>query len=138
MFSFDNLVLPTSATSVKSTTKFKGKPHQSLYGLLIPSDDSAYPFLPVTMVVPGETKLADVGSLVRTVGDLRPGRRVDGSRLTIVSSPTGTQEIIKMAKEIPIPSMSLGGPVEKAWLDAFGDVNLLIETGKKNASWKVR
>lgn len=138
MFSFDNLVLPTSATSVKSTTKFQGKPHQSLYGLLIPSIDPAYPFLPVTMVVPGESELADVGSLVRAVGDLRPGRRVDGSCLTIVSSPAGTQDIIKVAKEIPIPSMSLGGPVEKVWFDAFGDVNLLIEAGKKIASWKVR
>lgn len=130
MFSFDNLVLPVSATLIKS------EPGQSQYGLLIPSGDPVFPFLPVTLIVPGATKLEPVGSLVRAVGDVRPGRRSDGSCLTIISLPL--EDIARVAEKLPIPSMYLGGPVKKVWFDAFGDVNLLVEAGKAMAPWPVR
>lgn len=139
MFDIDNHFVPVSATWVKSP--FKGERRLAQYGLLIPSDDSSLPPLSTRLVVPGATKLANVGALVRAVGDVRECTltgRADDDFLAIVASPTLTKVIAKVATEIPIPSLSLGGPVKKVWQDASGDVNIFIEAGKKVAPWRVR
>lgn len=139
MFEIDGLLILQSADWVESP--FEDELPLAQHEVLMPSGNPRLPPLRTTLVIPGATELADVGSLIRVGGDVRECSLTgckDDAFLAIVSSPPRANVVTEVAEEVHIPTMSLGGPVKKVWLDTFGDVNLLVEAGKAVAPWKVR